>query len=116
MRNVLRLTLLLFVPMEDQDAGGSLYTQTKFLGRWLPIFMNPEDVVLHADPVDVVLKHVNSEGLRNSWNKTKQVSVVHSHWIYFMYDCEKASRFNNAKQNSNCIWKCHIWVEEHNPF
>ncbi len=45
--------------------------------------MNPEDVVLHADPVDVVLKQVNSEGLRNSWNKTKFLSFIHTEYISY---------------------------------
>lgn len=52
--------------MEDQDAGRSLHTQTEPLGGHQAVFMNPEDVVLHPHPVDVVLKKVDSERLRNS--------------------------------------------------
>lgn len=70
-RHVLRLTLLLFVPMEDQDAGHSLHTQIELLGGQLAVFVNPKDVVLHANPVDVVLKQVNAKGLRNTWNETR---------------------------------------------
>lgn len=70
-RHILRLTLLLFVPMENQDAGCSLHTQIELLCGQPAVFVNPKDVVLHANPVDVVLKQVNSKGLRNTWNETK---------------------------------------------
>lgn len=64
--------------MEDQDAGRSLHTQTEPLGRQHPVFMNPEDVMLHSDPIDVVLKQVDTEGLKNSWNEIRlEISLTY---------------------------------------
>jgi hypothetical protein len=57
--------------MEDQDNGGSLYPQMEPFHWLFSILMDPEDIIPHPDPIDVVLKDINPYRLRKTLGQNK---------------------------------------------
>ena len=65
-RTKTRVTILLLEAVKDQNNGSFFNPQMEPLCLLPAILMNPENLVSHSDPIDVVLEHIDSQRMRKT--------------------------------------------------
>lgn len=87
------LTLLLFISVKHQHAGGSLHRQLERDGALSAIFVHAEHAVIQRRGVHIVLKHVDTERLRHACRKitpnhaaarNTHTLLLHSNYLYLL--------------------------------